>query len=213
MPLSKLWNSIRGRSAPSNSAAKRDESQAAVRQDRSGPGEGNKKSSGGFSLFGRGRHAGLCKLVNSSIDSLITPAKTSSGLTVLEISVDDGSRAVALLETLAKRRLSIHYVAIDQFELADGGVTLKEFHQKLRAQQIGPQLFPGTISRSLVRVARTVGTVDVVVIAADVESWQKPSILPLISRVSHDKTIVLYRDLETWKRLANNTGCSRQRAA
>ena len=46
-------------------------------------------------------------------------------------------------------------------KVADGGeVTLKQFHQTLRAQNIRPQLFPETIDRGLMRVAHTIGTVD-----------------------------------------------------
>ena len=191
MPLLKLWNSIRGRSAPKQSPAELQSPAEGPSEARStaGPAAIPKASRGtGFNIFRGGPHAGLCKLL-----------KSVTACSVLEISVEDGSRAIAVLERLAKTRENVRYVAIDPFEMGSGGVTLRQFHQTLRAKNIRPQLFPGTIDRGLLRVAHTIGSVDLVLIAAPVQSWQSPQVLPLLSRVSHAKTVILYLDGETWK--------------
>ncbi len=180
MSLLKLWNTIRGRSNKGDAPATPAAEAATANKPKSG---------GGFSLFGGGPHAGLCKQL-----------KTISAASVLEVSVGDGSRAIAVLETLSKHQEQVRYLAIDQFEMAGGEVTLKQFHQTLRAKNIRPQLFPEPIDRGLLRVARTVGCVDLVLIAAPLEDWQGPQISQLLTRVSHAQTTLLYLEGETWKR-------------
>lgn len=192
MPLLKLWNSIRGRSAKVQADDQDFQNDASANTKR--PNRSNR-----FSLFGGGPHAGLCKLV-----------KSVKANTVLEISVGDGSRALAVMEAVEKGNENVQYVAIDQFEMAGGTVTLKQFHQSLRANGIRPQLFPETVQRGLIRVAHTIGTVDLVLIGTPVETWQTAEVLALLSRVLHDQTLVLYQgDEETWVKYAVTTPPSR----
>jgi hypothetical protein len=188
MPLLKLWNSIRGRSTQSQSADDRPAAatQAATIDAHVAP---KTKRRPGLGIFGGGPHAALCKLV-----------KPIAATSLLEISIGDGSRAIAVLETLAKTQENIRYAAIDQFEMAGGELTLKQFHQTMRAENIRPQVFPEAIERGLIRVARTIGAVDLVVIGAPLDEWHKPSILPLLGRVSHANTVIFYLDAETWSR-------------
>ncbi len=196
MPLLKLWNSIRGRSAstePSNepaSAATRSPVAAEPRQSRSRATKGSR-----LGLFGgSGPHAPLRKLV-----------KPLQAKTVLEISVGDGSRAIAVMQTLANQpavQPPLRYVAIDQFEMVGGETSLKAFHQALRNEGIRPQVFPESINRGLIRVANTIGTVDLVVVAAKPMEWQTPETLSLLTRVLHEQTVVLYQDEEAWERYA-----------
>jgi hypothetical protein len=181
MPLLKLWNSIRGRSTNRRQAETDQVSEQRV--------AGKSRTSSGFGLFGGGPHSSLCKRVKS------IPARS-----VLEISVDDGSRAIAVMKTLAQTRQNVRYLAIDQFEMAGSG-NLKRFYQKLRAEQIRPQLFPETIDRGLIRVAHTVGTVDLVLIAAPVGRWQVPTTRTLLCRISHARTVILFLDDDHWRQL------------
>lgn len=222
MPLLKLWNLIRGRSASVDKSTHHAQEQKApaaagqnsVRKQAAGPAAqpqleserrgGRRRASKGprISLFGGGRkHGPLCKLV-----------KPVRAATVLEISVGDGSRAVEILETL-RTDSSVRYVAIDQFEMVGGKTTLKAFHQKLRTNDIRPQVFPEPIDRGLVRVANTVGCVDLVIIAAEPAVWQTPETLSLLARVLHDQTTVLYRDEDSWDRYERTTAGSYRRAA
>lgn len=188
MPLLKLWNSIRGRSTKEQPADQGPASQPQVSTKTKTSNRGNR-----LGIFRSGPHAGLCKLV-----------KSVSASSMLEISVDDGSRALAVLETIKKNNKNVRYLAIDQFEMAGGAVTLKQFHQALRAKEFSPQLIPETVERGLIRVSHTIGTVDLVLIAAPQETWQSPQFLPLLSRVTHQGTMVLYRDeQETWKKLSS----------
>ena len=76
---------------------------------------------------------------------------------------------------------------------------MKEFHQILRAENVRAQIFPDSIERGLVRVASTIGAIDLVLIGAEPEIWQTPSVLALLPRVVHPATVVMYRDGELWK--------------
>lgn len=185
MPLLKLWNSIRGRSNPANGE------ETAATQAQSAPPSAAKSepsASRGFGLF-RGPHAGLCK-------SLKTVAATS----LLEIGVGDGTRAVAMLETLSKQGQDVRYLALDQFEMAGGDVTLKQFHQSLRAHDIRPQVYPQDIENGLLRIAHTIGTVDLIVIGTNLAEWQTPAVTARLSRVAHKGTVILYLDGEAWRK-------------
>lgn len=182
MPLLKLWNSFRGRSTKGQTT----DHDPAVEPEATAK-KSNRATVLG-SIFGGGPHAGLCKRI-----------KSVSANSILEISVEDGSRALAVLEAIEKNNQNVRYVAIDQFEMAGGPVTLKQFHQTLRSKGFRPQLYPDTIERGLIRVAHTIGTVDLVLIAAEREAWQTPNLLPLLSRVTHHGSLILYRgDEQTW---------------
>lgn len=193
MPLLKLWNSIRGRSTQEEAM----ESRPAVPAKATEPA----RRPTGRVLFGGGPNASLCKLVRS------IPASS-----VLEIAVEDGSRALDVLKTLAKTQQDVRYFAIDQFELTPGGVPLKRFHRTLRAEGVRPQLYPGSIDRGLVRIAHTVGTVDLIIVAAPLELWQAPTTVKLIERVSHPETALIYQENDTWRR-AEKSAASHRRAA
>jgi len=152
------------------------------------------RNSGG--LF-RGRpHAALCRQLKS------LPIQS-----VLELGVDDGSRAVAVLETLASRsETPIRYAAIDQFELrsadheASDPRSLKDFFQIVRGSGITPQLFPETVDRGLLKVGSTLGAVDLVLISIPPSNWQNPTTLKLLSRVIHEQSVVLFHDNQQWVR-------------
>ncbi len=150
MPLLKLWNAIRGRSAKGQPADQGPASEPQVTTQTTTSPRGSR-----LGIFTSGPHAGLCKLL-----------KSVSASSILEISVEDGSRAVAVLETITKNNKNVRYLAIDQFEMAAGAVTLKQFHQTLRAKEFRPQVIPETMERGLIRVSHTIGTVDLVLIAA-----------------------------------------------
>ncbi len=188
MPLLKLWNSLRGRSATSEEKST---------ESNPTPPSPKKRSLLGL---GRGPHAALCKQVrNLDVDS------------VLEISVGDGTRAIALMKALASKNDQVRYVAIDEFESGEGTTSLKTFHHSLRCQNIPAQLFPGQIASGLHRVATTIGAVDLVLIAAESERWNDPVVLSMLRRVVHSESTVLYLDGEQW--LAHRHEASVRRAA
>ncbi|TWU56032.1 hypothetical protein [Rubripirellula reticaptiva] len=252
MPLLKLWNSIRGKSnseaaepaksiqdpsensakpatgAPVNSKTAKAVNPAPVAAapaPAAVPAPAKSRISA-LGIFGSASpHAALCK----QIKSMTTPGRGEASVreirTVLEISAEDGSRAIAVLETLAKTLPvaattvkiadidagdaaddavaaavpSVRYIVIDQFEMAGGATTLKQFHQTLRGADIRPQVYPEPIDRGLIRVAHTIGAVDLILFAAPADQWDKPEIAKLIGRVSHADTKVLVRDGDAWK--------------
>ncbi len=197
MPLLKLWKSLCGRS---NESVRSDNSEGS-QESPTKPAKAAKPTSRGLLGMGKGPHAGLCKKL-----------KGIAATSVLEINVGDGTRAAAVIEVLRKHSDEVRYAAIDQFEMSDGPVSLKEFHQSLRASEIKAQIFPNPLAPGLIRLASTIGSVDLVLIAVDVDQWQDPAVLPLIHRVSHAKTVVLYLDGEDWVRFESK-GESIRRAA
>ncbi len=242
MSLLKLWNSIRGRSQAEQTAPT---PSSDVKPQPAGPsvaGQAKSKSAAvpavavpsrvavspqavtppksarTFGIFGSASpHAGLCKLI-----------KPMCVKSVLEIGVDDGSRAIAVLETLAKNLPAtaldstesaktqaaspIRYIVIDQFEMGGGTTTLKQFHQTLRGAAIRPQVFPEPIERGLTRVAHTIGAVDLILISTPTDQWQTTSVLGLIARVSRADTKLIYRNGDTWQAHAPS-GTTVRRAA
>ncbi|MGI9474136.1 MAG: hypothetical protein ACR2NZ_21530 [Rubripirellula sp.] len=205
MPLLKLWNSLRGRSKleqPTESpkiAATTAVSPSTGEQPKSK--RGSKAKSGGFGLFGGGQHASLRKLVKS------IPAES-----VLEIGVGDGSRAVAILETLSKSGHAASYTGIDEFELT-GSVSLKQVHQTLRSAGIRPQLFPGTAERGVLRVAHTIGFVDLILIEEGPQDAKNQAAFALMNRICHENTVVLMQQDEVWSRVSTPQRAEIRRAA
>lgn len=153
-------------------------------------------------LFGGGPHAGLCRqLKGLEIES------------VLEISVDDGTRALAVLEVLQKKCLQpVRYAAIDEFELGGSTFGLRDFYCLLREHDIRPQLFPEKVDNGLRNVANNLGAMDLVLIATTADRWQNPVTLHLLSRITHPDTLILHYENDAWVRFQPETGTLRRAA-
>ena len=154
-----------------------------------------------FDFVSGGPHASLCKMI-----------KKSGAKSVLEVGLGDGSRATAVLSTLAKSRpaTDIKYIAIDLFEMGNAELTLKEFHQKIRTIDVKPNLIPMPCQQGLRRVAHTFGAIDVVLLAtAEVDICD-----PLIARVTHASSLILHWDGQVWKQIpTTNSGQTGRTAA
>ena len=140
MPFAKLFSAVFGKSQPTKpSQPKRTRSRGgrsgkmAQPTTTTGQPEAAAKPAkrSVLDLVCGGPHASLCRLV-----------KKSSATSVLEIGVEDGTRAAAVLATLTKSRSEseLKYIAVDLFEMGDGPVTLKDFHQQIRATGITPKV-------------------------------------------------------------------------
>jgi hypothetical protein len=198
MPLLKLWNTIRG-----NSPAKPAEGTA---------GQSAKSSSGAklaaakaapetptlslLDRFGGGPHAAICKLV-----------RKSGATTVLEIGVGNGERALAMTAALADAQSgdtsgrSVRYIAIDMFEMADGPITLKDFHKRVRGQGVQPTLVPMDVCGGLNRVSSTIGAVDMIFLAEPNEQIELPQINSLLRKISADHTLIYQLQGDQWQKL------------
>ncbi|MGB0596055.1 MAG: hypothetical protein ACPGLY_05045 [Rubripirellula sp.] len=153
-------------------------------------------------LFGGGPHAGLCRqLKGLEIES------------VLEISVNDGTRALAVLEVLRKKcPQPVRYAAIDEFELGGSTFGLRDFYCLLREHDIRPQLFPEKVDNGLRSVANNLGAMDLVLIATTADRWQNPVTLHLLSRITHPGTLILHYENDAWVRFQPETGTLRRAA-
>jgi hypothetical protein len=204
MPFLKLWNSLRGRanSEPSVQSTAPETTPKACSPEVAKPTPVSRVVSRGMNLFGGGPHSGLCKLL-----------KSVSANSVLEIGVGDGSRAPVVMETLTNGEQKPRYFVIDQFEMAGSSVTLKQFHQSLRAHEIRPQVFPQEIEAGLTRFSHTIGSVDLVIIGADLQDWQNSRVEAKLLRIAHNGTVILYLDGEGWKKHTLSRPVENHRAA
>lgn len=205
MPLLKLWNSLRGQSttSPESKAEASQKPEAHFSSSLTGRCKQTVKRSAKtpFGMFVGGPHSGLCKQL-----------KTLSVHSVLEIGVGDGSQAIAVMQTLSRQSDSIRYYAIDEFEMS-GGVKLKQFHKTLRNHNIRLQLFPGSVDRGLMKIAHTIGSVDLILVADGSIIDENPAYTEKLSRIAHQETNVLVARNETWNFMEVSTRHRSRKAA
>lgn len=115
---------------------------------------------------------------------------------IVELGVADCRRALRLIE-IAKQASpdeEIHYVGMDRFEgrsESEGqGIALKAAHQLLRATGERIQLVPGKPSESLIRLANSLGKVDLLILPADLETPAMARAWFFVPRMLHDGTLV-----------------------
>ncbi|GAA4463797.1 hypothetical protein [Novipirellula rosea] len=150
--------------------------------------------------------------VEPALCKLLKPLKIGS---LLEVGVDDGARALAIVATVqaSNPETKLRYCAIDAFEMGEGPVTLMQFHQRVRAEGVSPQIFPDSIDNGLIRVCHTIGRVDVVVIGVPTDKWQNPNTIAMLRRVCHPETIVFYSENGKWERFADTAAPAIRKAA
>lgn len=114
--------------------------------------------------------------------------------TILDTHLGD-TRATELLEAIVCDAVPApKYVAIDRFELREGGKTIVQFHQTVRKAGGQAVPIPGAIQDGLRQLSRTLGTVDLVLMDAGQVEWQDAETQRLLSRVIHPGTLVLRHD-------------------
>ncbi len=144
-----------------------------------------------YKVVTRGEHAEICRLV-------VEAAPTS----VLEIGVGDGLRSDAVMQSLlaVSGGRTLRYAAIDQFEMVGGPITLKDFHLRMRAIDVRPQVFPEPVAQGLSRFSRTVGFADVVIASITDEALNSEEIKSLIARITRPTSVLLHLSGGRWKR-------------
>lgn len=116
-------------------------------------------------------------------------------MSILDTNLGDASRAVELLEAIVCDAVPTpKYIAIDDFDLASGGTTVLQFHQRVRRVGGNSVPIPGSIDDGLRQLSRTIGTVDLVLIDDAKPDWQSDESRRLLARVTHPGTLMLRRD-------------------
>jgi hypothetical protein len=114
---------------------------------------------------------------------------------ILDTNLGDASRAVELLEAIVCDAVPTpKYIAVDDFDLASGGTTVMQFHQRVRRVGGIAVPIPGTIDEGLRQLSRTIGTVDLILIDDATARWKGEETRRLLARVSHPGTLTLCRD-------------------
>jgi hypothetical protein len=116
---------------------------------------------------------------------------------IVELSVGDGRRALRMIE-VAQRQAStptdVHYVGLDLFEGRSEsslpGGSLREIHQLLRSTGARVQLVPGDPAEALIRLANSLGKVDVLIVPAELDSPLFARLWFFIPRMLHEQSRV-----------------------
>ena len=224
MSLKKLWNSLRGsRSEPESpviaSVSTPTPSTAPAAQPASAPAPQPARNveplsapiaevvpprRSILSLRPRGEHDALLKLISQ--------ARPTS---ILEVGIGDGSRMPAVLASLADagtESKSFKAIVIDEFEMAGGEVTMRDYHRQLAGLAIRPVIFPESVARGLVNVAHRFGAVDMILIDASVETAHAEGLSKFLSKVTHVGTAVLSNTSGKWAVRQSGTDAVRRAA-
>ena len=136
---------------------------------------------------------------------------------VLEIGVGDGSRAIEIVSFLQGGQdgseRCVRYAAVDQFEMGGGETTLMQFHQTLRSESIRPQVFPEPIESGLLRVAHTLGAMDLVLVSDPSVDCGSLAFQGLLNRVTHTHSRVLGMVEGRWVDVPFDASITTRRAA
>lgn len=115
---------------------------------------------------------------------------------ILETRLGMADRAAEVLEAIVCDAVPTpKLVAIDSFDLNDGGITVMQFHQRVRSA--GGQAVPvpapagSGVAEGLRQISRTLGTVDLLIWEPGQSAWQDEEVQRLIARVTHPATTVL----------------------
>jgi hypothetical protein len=115
---------------------------------------------------------------------------------IVELGIGDSQRALRMIELAG--RISdvsdIHYVGMDPFEgrsESEGKpICLKDVHQRLRSTGVRVQLVPGNPVESLIRLANSLGKVDLLIVPAEIESAEYARAWFFVPRMLHAGTQV-----------------------
>ncbi|MDB4676629.1 hypothetical protein OAF09_00215 [bacterium] len=188
MPLRKIWNSLCGRSSTESKAVE----PAGVKLSQA-----DKKSVASTRSRADKRARSGQKLSSEDAD-LLQRIIERQPKSILEIGIGNGNRSVALLGSLSDAGLQPRYYAVDQFELGGGDLTLRDFHQALRAIDIRPQLFPESIQVGLKRFLHTIGTAECILFTESRPIEQEAEVDELLQRIANPTSLVLKKSDNHW---------------
>lgn len=122
--------------------------------------------------------------------------RCSGARKIVELGIGDGSRARRMIAVakLASPGRIVNYIGFDRFEdrveLAEPRLTLKGAHQLLGDAGGLIRLVPGDPAQSLIRVANSLGKVDLLILPAELESPSNARIWFFVPRMLHSGSIV-----------------------
>lgn len=143
-----------------------------------------------LSLLSRGEHDPLLRMIGEN--------KPTS---ILEIGIGDGSRTPAILSMLCQAGClpgAIKVIVIDEFELAGGDVTMRDYHRQLAGLTLRPVIFPEPVGRGLISVAHRFGAVDMVLLDVKASSTHAAELAALLGKVTHQRSVVLSNENGKW---------------
>lgn len=117
---------------------------------------------------------------------------------IVELGIGDGGRALRMI-AVARQVLAaehdVRYVGFDRFEdrvdQAEPQLTLKQAHRLILGTKVKARLVPGEPSESLIRVANTLGKVDLMILPVELESPSAARFWFFVPRLLDDDSIVL----------------------
>ena len=116
---------------------------------------------------------------------------------ILDMNVQDGSRAVELLEAIVdSNSIPPKYVAIGMFELAGEKLSVRQFHQKVRAAGGQPVVIPMPLVDGLRRLSQTVGAVDLLLLDITEQQLADPVVARLLHRIAPTHSLILRRNAQ-----------------
>lgn len=134
---------------------------------------------------------------NNAWTKLIGPRTVRS---ILDLNLGDGSRAVELLESIADSdRQPPKYIAIGLFELAGDGLTVCQFHRKIRLAGGQPVAIPMPLGEGLRRLSQSIGKVDLLLLEGADPQWSDPAVTRWLQRIVTAETLILRRDAGRWR--------------
>jgi hypothetical protein len=120
---------------------------------------------------------------------------------IVELGIGTGRRALRMIRVakLASPGQDVTYVGVDLFEgrpeTAGPALSLKAAHQLLSGAGARIQLVPGDPSEALPRIANSLGTVDLVIVPAELESPSQARFWFFVPRMLSDRTLVLIQQV------------------
>lgn len=214
MPLKKLWNSLCGRPTEQESVAAPpiESPTAALPRATSDVSVSRKAASAAppspIDPIAPPRRKVLSMVTRGEHDRLIKAIRDRSPESVLEIGVGDGSRMPAILSAIGVDQNASNFKAavIDQFEMGNGSVQMRDYHKRLVGLPIRPAIFPESAERGVVSVANRLGRMDVILIDESLLSEEageaRAMLLASINKVIHPATLVMSNVTGTWSKFA-----------
>ncbi|TWT66185.1 hypothetical protein [Allorhodopirellula solitaria] len=147
------------------------------------------------------RRGVLSMLSRGENDALIKQFGRANPSSILEIGIGNGSRMPAILASVTQsgtESSKFKAIVIDEFEMAGGEVTMRDYHRQLAGLPIRPVIFPESVTRGLVNVAHRFGAVDMILIDSSVESAHAEGLAKYLGKVTHADTVVLSNAAGKW---------------